>query len=253
MADNPVQTFVGLRNQASAKRANEDLTLWHAWNKGGQSASLLQPLLQRYDTLLNRRVQEWRAPAVAPAAFKAELQRHFIEAAETYDPDRGVAFNTHVQYRIQKAKRYNAKYQNIGYIPEGQAEHIGAIQSAQSELNEALDRAPTAAEIADHVGLPAAKVRTVLKALRSDIPSSKFETDPFEASTAREGDVIRLMKRRPDEYLTPDEATVFQHVFAVNGYKKITDTTTLASTLGVSLPKISRLKTSIAAKIKKNI
>lgn len=253
MAENPALEFLGLKEKTANKKAQDDLALWHAWNKGGQTAELMQPLLQRYEPLLNRRVNEWKAPAVSPAAFKAELQRHFIDAAKTYDPARGTVFNTHVQYRIQKAKRYNAKYQNVGYIPEGQAEHIGDIQAAQNELSEQFGRPPTADEISSHLDLPTHKVKTVLRALRNDVPSSRFESDPFEAATSRESDVIRLMQRRPDEYFTPDESKVFNHIFATNGHKKITDTTTLATTLGVSQPKISRIKTSIAGKIKKNI
>jgi len=253
MPKNPVEEFLGLKNKEASKKAADDLELWHAWNKGGQTAELMQPLIKKYEPLFKRKTQEWKAPAVAPAAFTAELKRHFIDAAKTFDPERGVAFNTHMQYRIQKAKRFNAKYQNVGYIPEGQAEHIGDIQSAQNELNEQFGRAPTAAEIADHLELPEHKVTTVLKALRHDIPSSKFESDPFEFNTSREMDVIRQMQRSPNDYFTAEEAKVFQHVFGSGGHKKITDTTTLASTLGVSMPKISRLKTSIAAKIKKNI
>ena len=253
MAKNPAEEFLGLKEKEASKKASDDLELWHAWNRGGQTPELMQPLIKKYEPLFKRKTQEWKAPAVAPAAFTAELKRHFIDAAKTFDPERGVAFNTHMQYRIQKAKRFNAKYQNVGYIPEGQAEHIGDIQSAQNTLNEQFGRAPTAAELAEHLDLPEHKVTTVLKALRNDIPSSKFESDPFEFGTSRENDVIRQMQRRPDEYFTPEEAKVFQHVFGVNNHKKITDTTTLASTLGVSMPKVSRLKTSIAEKVKKHI
>jgi DNA-directed RNA polymerase specialized sigma subunit len=253
MAKNPVEEFLDVKVKEASQKASDDLELWHAWNKGGQTPELMQPLIKKYEPLFNRKTKEWKAPAVAPAAFTAELKRHFIDAAKTFDPERGVAFNTHMQYRIQKAKRYNAKYQNVGYIPEGQAEHIGDIQSAQNTLNEQFGRAPTAAELAEHLDLPEHKVTTVLKALRNDIPSSKFESDPFEFGTSRENDVIRQMQRRPDDYFTAEESKIFQHVYGANGHKKITDTTTLATTLGVSMPKVSRLKTSIADKIKKHI
>lgn len=253
MASNPAEEFLGLQHKEASKRAQDDLDLWHSWNKGGRTAELMQPLLKKYEPFFARKTREWKAPAVAPAAFNAELKKHFVEAAKTFDPERGVAFNTHMQYRVQKAKRYNAKYQNVGYIPEGQAEHIGDIQAAQNELNEQFGRAPTAAELAEHLDLPEHKVTTVLKALRNDIPSSRFESDPFEFGTSRESDVVRLMQRKPEEYFTPDESTVFNHIYGVNGHKKITDTTGLAKQLSVSMPKVSRLKTSIADKIKKHI
>lgn len=250
---NPAEDFLEQKTKLAAERAAGDLKLWKDWHEGGRTPDLLQPLMQRYQPLINRKEKEWRAPAVAPAAFKAELQKHFIGAVQTFDPDRGVALNTHVQNRIQKAKRFNAKHQNIGYIPEGQAKNIGPLQQAQNELTEQFGRAPTPQELGEHLDMPTNKVNSLMKALRKDVPSSSFETDPAGFATSREADVVRLMQKRPHEYLTPDEAQVFNHIFGANGARKITDTTTLASTLGHSQPKISRLKTSIADKIKKNM
>lgn len=253
MAGNPAQEFLALQAKEASLRATDDLGLWQHWNDNGQKPEHLQPLLKKYEPLFTRKANEWKAPAVSQSAFKAELKKHFIDALKSYDPNMGTALNTHVQYRLQKAKRYNAKYQNVGYIPEGQAEHIGDIQSAQNELTEDLGRAPTPAEIGTHLGLPETKVKGILKSLRNDIPSSRFESDPTEIGTAREHDVIRLMGHSPTDYFTAEEAKVFNHIFGINGHKKITDTTTLASTIGVSQPKISRLKTGIANKIRKNM
>ncbi len=250
---NAAAAFLEEKAKVAADRAAGDLKMWQAWNEGGRTPELLQPLMQRYQPLINRKEKEWRAPAVAPAAFKAELTKHFIGAAQSFDPDRGVAFNTHVQNRIQKAKRFNAKHQNVGYIPEGQARNIGPLQQAHNELTEQFGRAPTAEELGQHLGMPTSKVTGLMKAMRKDVPSSSFETDPGAFGTSREADVVRLIQKRPHEYLSPDEVQTFNHIFGVNGAKKITDTTTLAATLGHSQPKISRIKTSIAEKIKKNM
>lgn len=251
MAKDPVQEFLGLREKEAAQRAGADLELWHAWDQGGRTPELLQPLMTRYQPLIARKEREWRAPAVAPAAFKAELQKHFINAVHSFEPDRGVALNTHVQNRIQKAKRYNAKHQNVGYIPEGQARNIGPLLQAQNTLTEQYGRDPTREELAEHLELPVDKINTLMKSMRKDVRASDFETDPAAFSTSREADVVRLIQRRPADYLTPDEIPVFNHIFG-NGVAKITDTTTLAQRLGHSQPKVSRLKTSIANKIKNN-
>lgn len=254
MPKNPVQDFLSLKTKEAADRAKEDLSLWQQWHQGGRTADLLQPLLQRYEPLLARRVREWKAPAVAPAAFKVELQKHFINAAQSFDPDRGVAFNTHVQNRLQKAKRFNAKYQNVGYIPEGQATHIGPLQSAQNELYEQFGREPTHAELGQYLGMPEHKVTSLMSALRKDVPSSSFETDPAAFGTSREADVIRLIQRAPTDYLTADEAAVFGHIYGPGGAPKAdASTTSLAQRLGMSQPKVSRLKTSISNKVKKHL
>jgi DNA-directed RNA polymerase specialized sigma subunit len=253
MDENPAQEFLKLQEKTANKKAEEDLQLWHAWDQSGRKPEQLQPLLKRYEPLLARKARDWKAPAVDPAAFNAELQRQFIHAAHSFDPERGVAFNTHVQTRLPKAQRFNARYQNVGYIPEGQSVNIGPLDRAQEELLEELGRAPTHGEIAARMGLPEHKVTTLMKARRKDVPASRFETDPFGNASSRELDVIRLMQQRPHEYFTPDEAKVFQHIYGVGGAKKITDTTGLAAQLGISQPKVSRLKTSIATKVKQNI
>lgn len=250
---NAATDFLEAKKKTAAVKAEHDLRLWHAWNQGGRTPDLLEPLLSRYDSLMNRKASEWRAPNVAPAAFKAELQSHFIQAAHSFDPERGVAFNTHVQSRLKKAQRFNSKHQNIGYIPEDLSRHIGDFDRAQNDLTEELGRPPTTVELANHMGVPQRKLTALISQRRKDVPSSHFETDPTLLSNPREADVVRLIQRRPDEYLTPDEVRVFSHIYGLQGARKITDTTTLASTLGLSQPKISRLKTSIAGKIQKHI
>lgn len=250
---NSALEFLDAKQKVASGKAVDDLRLWHAWQQGGKTPELLDPLLRRYEPLLNRKVTEWRAPNVAPAAFKAELTRHFVQAAENFDPQRGVAFNTHVQTRIKKAQRFNSRYQNIGYIPEDQARHIGALRSAQNDLTDELGRDPTHAEIAGRMGMPVKKVTTLFSVLRKDVPASHFESDPSAFTTTRESDVVRLIQRRPSEYLTPEETGVFNHVFGTNGARKITDTTGIAAQLGLSQPKVSRIKTSIANKIKKHM
>jgi DNA-directed RNA polymerase sigma subunit (sigma70/sigma32) len=179
--------------------------------------------------------------------------QHFIVAAQSFDPERGVAFNTHVQNRLKKAQRYNSRYQNIGYIPEDQARYIGPLRRAQNELTDNLGREPTHAELATQLGLPVKRVTTLISVIKKDVPSSHYESDPSAFTTTRESDVVRLMQKRPGEYLNPQEVTVFNHVYGVNGARKLTDTTGLASQLGLSQPKVSRLKTSIADKIKKHM
>lgn len=241
------------QEKVAAQRADDDLRLWGEWHAGGRTPELLQPLMHRYNGLLERKTQEWRAPAVAPAAFKAELMRHFIDAAHTFDPQRGAAFNTHLQTRLQKAQRYNTRYQNVGYIPEGRARLIGPMDRAENQLVDELGRTPTLGEIAGKMGVPEGQVASLRKARKKDVPASQFETDPSAFGNTRENEVVRLMQHSPADYLNPQEAQVFEHIYGVNGKKKITDTTTLASQLGLSQPKISRLKTQIATKIRGNL
>jgi DNA-directed RNA polymerase specialized sigma subunit len=248
----PVDEFEDYKSKEAAEKAQKDLALWNTWHESGRAPESLQPLMKRYEPLLNNKVREWKAPSVNPAAFKAELQKQFINAAHGFDPNRGVAFNTYLQTRLQKAMRFNTRHQNVGYIPEGQTSHIGKIQVAQNELQESLGRPPTEQEISSHIELPVPQVKRILQNIRKDVPASSFESDPMSFSTGREQDVIRLISRSPNDYLSADETKVFNHIYGSGGARKITSTKDLAQTLGVSQSRISRLKTAIGKKIKDN-
>jgi DNA-directed RNA polymerase specialized sigma subunit len=249
----PVEEFFAERTKEAEGRAARDLELWQKWDQSGRTPAALAPLMQRYEPLFGRKLKDWKAPAVSPSAFKAELKKQFIRAAESFDPNRGVAFNTHVQARLPKAMRFNTRYQNVGYIPEGQAGHIGKIQVAESELFEELGRKPTPAEIGAHVGLSPGKVQGILESVRRDVPASAFETDPVAFGAAREEDVLRLVARRPEDYLTADEARVFRHIYGSDGTPRLTSTKDLATALGTSESRISRLKTRIVQKLRESL
>ena len=250
---NPAREFLEHKEKEASERMHADLKLWHAWDQGGRTPELLQPLINRYNPVIGRKEREWRAPSVEPSAFRAELMRNFIDAAHTFDPSKGYAFNTHVQTRLQKAKRYNTRFQNVGYIPEELTRYIGPYQSAHNELTENLGRAPTRQEIADKLQVPVHRIKDLQKSMRKDVSASTFETDPFGAATSREEDVLRLMQARPTEYFTPDEHNVFKHIYALDGAAKITGTNELSSKLGITPTRVSRIKSRIADKIKSNL
>lgn len=255
MAKNPVEQFQSFRTKESADRAQEDLRLWSDWHQGGRTPEGLEPLMKRYEPVLARAQNTYKAPAINPAAFKAELQKHFIQAAETFDPSKNVAFNTHVQNRLKKSLRYTSQHQNFGYIPEDKSRHIGDIGRATDELTAELGRPPTHEEIGSHIGIPGRQVQEIQKLMRRDIGDmvgDKQTSDLVELEGSREQDVIRLMSRRPEDYLTPDEVPIFKHVYGV-GVQKVTSTGALGKKLGLSDSRISRLKSSIGAKIKKNL
>jgi len=246
MSDDHVEDFLEFQEKEAQVRAQRDLQYWQQWKEGGKRPEHLEPLLKVYQPRFNQKVQQWKPPAIPEAAFRAELHRNFIQALETYNPNKGASVSTHVENRLQKTKRFVGKHQNIGYIPEGQARYIGTIQRAQDELTEEFGRAPSDAEIGRHIGLPIKRVKTIRAAMVRDIPSSMFESDPTARASRREQEVLSLLPTA----LKPDELEVFNHVYGREGRSKITSTNALAARLGKSPSQISRIKTRIARKYK---
>jgi DNA-directed RNA polymerase specialized sigma subunit len=256
---NPVEEFLGEKEKLAAIRAEQDLQDWSRWDQGGRKPEDLEPLMRRYNPLFGRRTRDWKAPEVPAPVFKAELQKQFIMAAHNFKPVRQVSFNTYMQSRLQKAKRLNQTYQNVGKIPEDPASHIGRIDEATNTLQSNFGREPTNQEVSDYVNqeyglsgkrrLTARKVRAIEEMRRKDVSSSQFQTSPTQQYTTWSGDVLRMAKKRPEEYFTGRELPVFMHFYGLRGMKKIERTKDLAKELGTSQSTIAKIKGSIGKKL----
>jgi RNA polymerase sigma factor (sigma-70 family) len=241
---NPIDELLQEKTAANEQRRQKEHGLWEHWNTKGRQPEHLEPLLDSFKPLVAQKVREWAPPMIPQSAFEGELHKHLIHAFETYNPDRGASLSTHVHHRIQKAKRYMNQYQNMAYIPEGKTRNIGQIQKAQNQLTQDFGRPPTHDEIADHIGLPVRKINDIVSSMRKDIPGSSWDTDPNPHMMTREREVLDLLHYN----LNPDEKEVFDHVFGLNGKKKMESTKEIAKLLGKSDSQVSRLKTSILNK-----
>lgn len=246
MAGNPVDEFLQVKESAAQQRRDLEQQQLQTW-KRTRDPEHLAPLLKAYEPLINQKLRAFKAPAVNKAGFHAELQKHLIKAFETYDPSKGAALATHAENYLKKSQRYNTRFQNLAYIPEGKTKYIGKIMKAQDELAEDFGRPATHTEIADHLGLQPKLVTKIIEAQRKDIPASSFASDPTEVAMHRDQEVINLLPYN----LTPEENQVFNHIFGHNGAQRIDSTNDIAKKLGKSPSQISRLRTSILAQYRK--
>jgi hypothetical protein len=242
---NPIDNYKSFKTQQSEARRQNEHQAWERWKNAPdhEKPEALKPLLQAYAPTFNTKKQLWRPPRVPESVFESHLHKHFVKALETFDPSKA-SLSTHVEMRLQKVMRDTNKTQNIGYIPEGQTALIGRIQKAHDELHEEHGRAPTDDELADHLGMPLKKVKTVRSSMKRDLPSSLWESDPLARMSSREQEVLPLLP----SVLSADEKQVFDHIYGLNGKHKVSDTGALASLLGKNQSQISRLKSGILAK-----
>jgi DNA-directed RNA polymerase specialized sigma subunit len=243
---NPVEDFLQVKEATLEQKREQELQQLQLWRKT-QKPEHLAPLIKSFEPVINKTMQQHRAPSIPEAAFRAEAKDHLIRAFETYDPNRGASLSTHVHNHLKKVQRYNITYQNTAYIPEEPTRLIGKIQQAQEALRDDLGRDPTHAEIGRHIGRPTQMVSRIITAAgRKDVPSSSFENDPTEHALRRDQEVLDLLPFN----LTPAEKQVFNHIYGREGHALITDTGTLAKKIGKSDSQISRLRTSILDKYK---
>jgi len=240
---NPLDDYLTEKTKTATDRNTEDLQHWEHWMKNPTPAKL-DPLMKRFEPLINQKVRLWKAPNVQESALRAHMMGQAIKAFETYDPARGTNLNTHVGNRLKKSLRFVYRTQNLAAIPEPKTRLIGAINGAREQLKEDLGRDPTHQEIGTHLGITAKMVNNVQKAQMKDVIGSTFESDPVPKASPRSQEVISLL--RPT--LSLEEQAVFDHVFGYGGKQTITSTNKLADKLGKSPSQVSRLKSSIIDK-----
>jgi DNA-directed RNA polymerase specialized sigma subunit len=259
---NPVDDYLDADEKRAEVRNSADMEAWKSW-KDDPTKENTSVLMKRFEPMFNQRVNMWKAPAVNNAAFKADLQRHALTAFETFDPDRGAQLRTHVGNLIRRSQRFNARYQNMAFIPEEKAALITPIQQAHDTLSQELEKAPTNAEIAKYLSrnedmlpkrvrgkMTAGLVESVKQYQIRDIPGSAFESDPTSKTMSFERETIDVL--RP-ALKAGDEQAVFDYMFGKNGKPQISSTGEIATRMGKSPSQISRLKKRIEATYKKYV
>lgn len=250
--DTPLDEALDEKQKLAARLRAEDTQMWQQW-KAAPSPDTLRPLMKRFEPVLRQKVQMWKAPGVNEAAFKANLRIHAMDAFNTFDPSKA-GLRTHLENRLKKSMRFNVQQQNYGYIPEAKAGRIGDVTRATDELSEELGRTPTPQEIADFLNpmlstrqrLTPKKVEQIQQAQFGDVIGSSLESDVSPQAISREREVVGLL--RPA--LTPDQQSVYDHLYGLNGKQRTTSTTQLANLLGKSPSQVSRLRTAILDKFK---
>lgn len=247
----PVLDFIEfaeeLDKEAAESRAQKDFQLWQTWQQGGRQPEHLEPLMKQMEPLIRRASNIYSGKVNIPrSAVHAEFQLQALNAFNTYDPQRGATLGTHVTWQLKKGKRFISTYQNIGRIPETRIHNITPFQNARDELRDELGRDPSAHELADRLKWPVNQVSAMELELRREVPLSTLQSDMTSLRPSREAEVLRLIQYD----LSPEEKVVYEHLLGVNGKPQLKPGE-IAMRLNMSPSKVSRIKDSIGAKVKK--
>ncbi len=243
-----VEEFFEFEKQAATERSDKDLQLWQQWNDAGRSTDAMKPLLNQFKPFIFKRANVYagKNPNVPPAAVRAEFMNHAIKGFETYDPNRGAALGTHVNWQMMKARRFISTYgSGVGRIPENRSYKVNTFTNARDELSDTLGREPSAMELADRLKWPVKQVSAMELEVRREVPSSLLQADTMSVKPSRAAEVVRLIQYE----LSPEEQLVMEHLLGVNGKPKLKPGE-IATRLNLTPSKVSRVKLAIANKMK---
>lgn len=219
----------------------KEIDLWHHWNNNGRKNEHLKPLYESYKPLLQKETNKWKGVEIPKSAINAEMRKQFVNAVKTYDPIRGTQLSSWVTTNLQKSSRFMKTYQNYGKIPEGQISKIREFKQAKETLTSLHGYEPDTRTLSDYLKWPHKRVVQLHKELaREDLPLSGFAGgDPAEALAPKELEAIHILQY--DKRLSPDERTVYEYTFGINGKSRL-QPGQIAKQTGLHPSKISRIR-----------
>lgn len=224
----------------------KEIDLWHHWNDNGRKPEHLKPLYDSYKPLLQREANKFKGVELPKSAINAEMRKQFVNAVKSFNPQHKsqAQLSSWVTTNLVKSSRFIKTYQNYGKIPEGQISKIREFKQAKETLTSLHGFEPDTRTLADHLKWPHKRVTQLQKELsREDLPVSGFAGgDPAESGSPKELEAIHILQY--DRRLTPEERTVYEYTYGINGKKQL-QPGQIAKQTGLHPSKISRIRTKL--------
>lgn len=212
-----------LAASAATTRGEQDFALWQAWKKSPTDANL-SALLKQVDPLIQKEASKWSGTLARPL-LETEGKRLAVEAFKTYDPTRGAGLGTHVSNSLRKMSRLSYANQNVARLPENKMLMFHSYNLANSHLSDALGRAPTTDELADHLGWSIPHLTDFRKQIgRQEMLESGGAAGEGNAGPAFDADETDHLIDFIHHDLPPTQKAIFEHLTGYGGAPVLSNT-----------------------------
>lgn len=197
-----------------SKKREEEIKLLSNFKKN-PTKETFTPLYQSFKPWIYKaaRPNMFGSP-IPQSAHLAYAAQSFLDAIRTHDP-KLAPFRIHAYSTVlNKGKRLNLKYQNIGYIPEARATKYQLFNNSIAMLKEMLGREPSTLEISDELKWSPKMVETMRKEIRKDLILDEAKSEAF--SLAR-SDKAKQALQDLQYGLIPAHQVVLEHAVGLNG------------------------------------
>ena len=218
--------------------------------RAGTDPRARELLIERHQGLARALALRYRASGEPIDDLIQVANLGLVNAANRYEPDRGVPFSTYaVPTILGELRRHFRDHGWSVHLPRGLKERVLETKSAIDRLNQELQRSPTAEELAEHMGLSLDEVLDALtarhesQALSLDAPAGASDDEDLPLIEAA-GDIdpgfdavdYREALHHVVNKLSPEERELLEMRFGAELPQR-----EIADRLGTSQMQVSRL------------
>lgn len=227
---------------------DRDEILLAEWDKatGFNKDQKLDELLRALSGAIGSAVNTYRASPLPFSTLELEGKRLAVHAIRSWDKSKGTSLASYVGTHIrQRLYRFVAEHQNVARMPEAQVRQVGNFNRAVEDLRGRYGSEPSTTQIADYMHLPVSHVTRLRKSLRQDLLESAGEAMALEDHT-RDPSFEKVSLAYYS--LSEQEKSVFDYLLGAHGQPRLSPRD-IASRLGVTAPRVSKIKATIARKL----
>lgn len=196
----------------------EEKKAWMEW-KNSPGLETNKKLFEIARPRIDFALHKYQRSGLPPAVLETEAKKLVLYQAKSFDPDKEVAFSTHVSQGLRKLTDYVEDSRNIVRIPGYLRQQVPNYISARDHLWDNLGRPPTATEVADklRIGVPlASKLENLIN--MKEIGETGSQMTGFSSITdKKEEDVIRSYYF---DLPTNEERLIYEYTFGLHGKPK---------------------------------
>jgi DNA-directed RNA polymerase specialized sigma subunit len=214
-----------------------DIDLIRKWQRTGDPV-LLEEITKQIRPIVFGATNKWSG-ILPDSAFRAKAMQLAIDALRNYDESKG-ALSTYLYTRLQKVSRDVYKSQNAMRIPEGRITDIGALRSAETDLEVKFGREPTDQEVADELTWNPDRVAKLRGEARPEMIYYAGQ-DLYGTSAINPDPMVQVRLNYAYSQLSPHYQEIFDYLTGMHGKPELTPAQ-ISTKMGVAPSTITRVK-----------